>query len=78
MQESEKSDTLERKVICYEQSAVTLFIGSNMESETIPVTKDSVVGTESGGVGVVVVAAVVEVDVSEKENVTYNHVFLHP
>ena len=49
-----------------------------MESETIPVTKDSVVGTESGGVGVVVVAAIVEVDVSEKENVTYNHVFLHP
>ena len=49
-----------------------------MESVTIPVTKYSVVGTESGGVGVVVVAAVVEVDVSEKENVTYNHVFLHP
>ena len=78
MQESEKSDILERQVICCEKSAVTFIKGSNMESVTIPVTKDSVVGTESGGVGVVVVAAVVEVDVSEKENVTYNHVFLHP
>ena len=36
-----------------------------MESVTIPVTKDSVVGTESGGVCVVVVAAVVEVGISE-------------
>ena len=65
MQKSGKSDILEPKVICEGQSAVTLFIGSNMESETIPVTKDSVVGTESGGVGVVVVAAVVEVGISE-------------
>ena len=78
MQESGKSDILERQVICCEKSAVTFITGSILESVTIPVTKDSVVGTESGGVGVVVVAAVVEVDVSEKENVTYNHVFLHP
>ena len=77
MQESGKSDILEGQVICYEQSAVTSFIGSNMESVTIPVTKDSVVGTESGGVGVVVVAAVVEVGVSEREHVTCNHVFQH-
>ena len=48
-----------------------------MESVTIPVTKYSVVGTESGGVGVVVVAAVVEVGISEKEHVTCNNVFLH-
>jgi hypothetical protein len=48
-----------------------------MESVTIPMTKYSVIGTESGGVGVVVVAAVVEVGVSEREHVTCNHVFQH-
>ena len=67
MQESEKSDILERQVICCEKSAVTFITGSILESVTVPVS----------GVGVVVVAAVVEVGVSKKEHVTSNYVFVH-
>ena len=54
-----------------------------MESVTIPVTKDSVVGTEDAvaGVAVVVFVAVVGVavgiGVSEKEHVNCNYVFVN-
>ena len=56
-----------------------------MEIVIIPVTKESVVGTEGAvaGVGVVVVAVAavvgvaVGICVSEKEHVTCNYVFVH-